>query len=80
MRYFIATYPKLYDLEQQVKKGSVDPVFQVVIKDSPQIKRFTWFLLSQDIQFERKSAGAGIAIFYVDTKLNYFLKEKEGPV
>ncbi len=62
MRYFICNLTEHYDLEQKIKKKEVDPVFQVVIRDSVHIKKFIWFLLSQDIKFNRVAAGAGMWI------------------
>jgi len=77
MRYFIHTLTQLADLEQLIKKGETDEVFQVVIRESNHIKRFTWHLLELDINFERKPLGSGITNFYIDINVSFFLPKKK---
>jgi len=77
MRYFIESLNHIYDLEQKIKKGETENIFQVVILNAAHIKRFTWNLLKLDINFERKSIGSGITIFYIDKKVAFFVGEKK---
>ena len=77
MRYFIESLNHIYDLEQKIKKGETENIFQVVILNATHIKRFTWNLLKLDINFERKSIGSGITIFYIDKKVAFFVGEKK---
>lgn len=77
MRYFIEELRELHDLEQLIKKKKTDKVFQVVIRASEYIKKFTWCLLKLDINFIRKPLGSGITIFYIDTDVQFFLSAKE---
>ena len=77
MRYFIHTLHEVAALEQLIKRGETEDIFQVVIRDGNHIKRFTWTLLTLDINFERKPLGSGIAIFYVDKKVSFFLPKKK---
>lgn len=74
-RYFINTLTNIYDLEQLVKNGKVDPVFQAILRESNHIKRFTWFLLESNINFKRSPLGSGITAFCVDTKSKYFTEK-----
>lgn len=76
MRYFVYTLHQISDLEQDIKKGETDDVFQVVLLKGEHIKRFTWTLLNEDINFERKPLGSGIAIFYVDKTVSFFTPKK----
>ena len=76
MRYFISTLHEIYELEQKIKKGETDAVFQVVVRESTYIKRLTWHLLKLDINFERKPLGSGITIFYIDLDVSFFLSNK----
>ncbi|MDP8268214.1 MAG: hypothetical protein P9L97_05745 [Candidatus Tenebribacter davisii] len=75
-RYFIESLPQTYEVEQIIKKETKNNIFQVVIEKGEYIKRFTWFLLKQDINFTRKSLGSGITIFFVDKTVHYFIAKK----
>lgn len=77
MRFFIHTLNELVDLEQLIKRGETDDVFQVVVREGSHIKRFTWALLRLDINFERKPLGSGITNFYVDRNVSFFLPKKK---
>ena len=77
MRYFFETLMNLYEFEQQLEKGKVEKVFQVVLRDASHIKRFTWLLLQKNINFKRSPLGSGITIFHVDTKVNYFMDKEQ---
>lgn len=77
MRYFIETLNQIYDLEQKIKRGETDNVFQVIVRESSHIKRLTWNLLKADINFERKPLGSGITCFYIDMKVKFFIGSKE---
>ncbi len=77
MKYFISSLYQINELEQEIKKEKTDSVFQVIIRESGHIKRFTWHLLKLNINFSRKPLGSGIAIFYVDMDVPFFLSKKE---
>ena len=77
-RYFIGTSHQSMELEQLLERGKIDEkVFQVVIKQSKHIQRFTWYLLKNDISFERKPLGSGITNFFVDRTMPFFMAKKE---
>ena len=76
-RYFIETFHDVFAMEQIIKKEEETTMFQIVIKCAADIKRLTWFLLTQDLNFERKPLGSGITIFYIDKTVPYFLKKKD---
>ncbi len=75
-RYFIETLPQVYEIEQLIKKEDENIIIQVIIEKNDYIKRFTWFLLTQDINFNRKPLGSGITVFYVDKTIPFFIKKK----
>jgi len=77
VRYFIFTLNDCYQLEQEMKNGKTDTVFQAIIYKADYIKRLTWFLLKLDINFSRKPLGSGITIFYIDMDVPFFLSSKE---
>lgn len=72
-RYFIETYRQVYELEHIIKQGTRTK-FQAIVKNPADIKRFTWFLLKNDMSFERKPLGSGITIFFVDAAGSFFMK------
>lgn len=76
-RYFIMSMHDLMTLEQIIKEEEKIVIFQVVVKNAPEIKRLTWFFLSHDINFERKPLGSGVTIFYVDKTVPFFLKKRD---
>ena len=76
-RYYIETYQQTMEIIAQIKNGETKNVITVLFLNSDHIKKFTWFLLRDDISYERKPGGSGIAIFHVDTTLNYFVKPKK---
>ncbi len=76
-RYFVETIHDAMTLEQIIKKEEKVVVLQAVVLHSASVKRLTWFFLTNDINFERKSLGSGITIFYVDKTVPFFLKKKD---
>lgn len=77
-RYFIGTLHQACEIEQLIKTDKTKgKVFQVVIRESVHIKRFTWFLLKNDLAFERKPLGSGITNFFVDLSMPFFTKRKK---
>lgn len=77
MRYFISTLHQISELEQKIKRKETDSVFQVVVRENNHIRRFTWTMLTLDINFERKPLGSGITIFYVDTSVSFFVADRK---
>ena len=76
MRYFVQTLHETIELEQIIKKRKTGTVFQAILYKGEHIKRLTWFLLKEDINFERKPLGSGIAIFYIDMDTSFFSVKK----
>lgn len=76
MRFFVETLNQVFDVQHKIKGGEIKGVVQVIIGNSLHIKKFIWFLLREDISFNRVAAGGGIAIFYVDTKIKFFVEAK----
>lgn len=75
--YFITSVHDLMTLEQIIKAEEKIVIFQVVVKNASDIKRLTWFFLTHGVNFERKSLGSGITIFYVDKTVPFFMKKKD---
>lgn len=76
-RYFIEIYNDVLAVEQIIKQEDGPILLQVVIKNAPEIKHFTWFLIAQDINFTRSPLGSGITIFYIDKNVPFFLRKKD---
>jgi hypothetical protein len=78
MRYFIETTCQGFEIEQLIERNKIEEmVFQVVIREAKSIKRFTWFLLKNDISFKRESLGSGITIFFVDMAIPFFVRKRK---
>jgi hypothetical protein len=72
IRYFVYGTGVCSDLEQSIKRGETEDIFQIVAYDSKVVKRLIWFLLKQNISFSKQSMGAGITILYIDKTVAFF--------
>lgn len=78
-QYFIGTMYKTLEMETLIKNRKIkDEAIQIIVKEAKDIKRLTWFLLQQDISFQRKPLGSGITSFFVDFTEPFFMNKKNG--
>jgi hypothetical protein len=75
-RYFISNIDHVLDFHQKIKGKKVQGVVQVIVQGTIPVRKLTWFLLKENISFQKTSQGAGIYIFYIDTKVKFFVEKK----
>lgn len=77
-RYFVGTMHECMEIEQLIERDKInETVFQVVIRQSTYVARFTWFLLKKDISFKRSPLGSGITNFFIDRTIPFFMQKKK---
>lgn len=77
-RYFIWNYSNLSDVQKLIKNGEIkSKVIDLIVHKSTEQKSITWWLLKEDISFERSSMGSSIARFTIDLTMPYFVKAKK---
>ncbi len=76
--YFLYSASQVSDMERLIKNKDegLERVVRVCLYQAPLMKRLTWFLLKHNISFKRETAGSGIAVFYIDRELKYFVSSE----